>query len=138
MRLEGTYTFATAPAPQGFASIDIIIDSGDVMHKLAGELAGTKSLSSECTFQIAGNDAERLEFALDMARLDGCMVAIIEDRNGNRFQFGDLKIPAQVVSFEAAHGKKTGDANQGTYLIKFDNGKGAGILADSVTTIPTI
>lgn len=137
-RLEGTYTFALEPAPQGFATIPIIADTGDIMHKVAGELAGTKAVMSEVAFQIAGNGAEQLEFLGDLVRLDGCAIAVLEDRNGNRFQFGDLEFPAQLVSFEGGTGKKTGDANQGTYLLKFDNGKGAGILADSVAAIPTI
>lgn len=131
--LEGSYTPAdVAPAPQGFAKIPIIVNSGDLMHKLAGELAGTKSYSAEIPFQIAGNGAEQLEFADDVLKYDGCSLAIIEDRNGNRYQIGDLDVPVELASVETALGKKSGEPNQGTYLLRCETGLTVGILAAAV------
>ena len=120
--LDEPFDFTGAPAGSGYwRRADILIDTGAVNHVLEGELGG-RGYKNSLPFFILGTDAEQLEFADELVRYDGCLIAMIEDRNGKMRVLGTTGVPAQVESAEGGTGLKTGDRRGIAYVLMDSTG----------------
>ena len=123
------YTMASGKL---FKEFTIIPLSGEVTDTLVGEVGG-KTFESTFDFMIAGTKADQLEFAKCIA--NGCLIAIVPEKSGQRRVLGDKDDHAFVESIVLKTGKKGGDVRAGTYQIKSVQGYPAPVY-DAALAIP--
>jgi hypothetical protein len=118
--LDEPFDFTTAPVGAGYwREVDIVADTGEIRDTLVGEVGG-RSWENMFAFFLSGLEAERLEFAKNMANC--CIVALLQDRNGVYRVIGRFDDPAFIESIELTTGLKSGDRRGGAYVIKWSSG----------------
>lgn len=129
MILDQPYTYVATSGLGYWREYTIIVDSGEVVDTLIGEV-GFRGWENTLAFQIQGTEVEQLQFARDVA--NGCLVAMVTDRQGITRVFGKYNDPCFVDAIEIRSGKKPGDVVGGTYLLK--NSAGGPALTYDLTT----
>lgn len=109
-----------------FLTIPIIIDSGSTMSTAQGNV-GSKGFRNDANFEIQGNSAEKLAWSEQV--LNGCFVAILEDKMGRKRIIGTKKSPARFETIE--HGNSMEDS-KATYLLYDTIGKIAPIYEGTI------
>jgi hypothetical protein len=134
LRLGEAFDFAGAQPGEGYwRDIPIIVDTGEVVDTMVGEIGG-KSVESEIRFFLAATNAEELEFFTEM--MNCCFVAMLPDRVDNHRVLGRSDDPAWVETAEATTGRTSGDRRGTAYVLKHSAGTPA-MIYDATLGINT-
>lgn len=117
--LAEAFTYTTDVGKGFWRAVDILVDTGNLRNVMEGEFGG-QGYRQRLDFFIQGNGAPELEWADDMLACSGCLIAMIEDKAGNRHVLGDLDNP---VFLEAAEGGSGGDRVGYQYTLYANTGK---------------
>lgn len=113
-RLDGAFDFSNAPSGAGYwRELDILVDTGDVLINIEGEVGGQEHKNS-FKFFVEGTDAPQLEFSALMTQYSGCLLWLVPGKNGLYYVVGDIDSPAFV---EAGEGGTGGDKNGMSYTV---------------------
>ena len=125
--LDEPFDFSEAPAGMGYwRKVDILVDSGAINAVMEGETGG-KGIKNMIPFYVLGTNAEQLEFSDSIVAHDGCLVAMLGDREGNFRVLGNPDVPVQVESIEGGTGTKIGEKRGFAYSLMDNSGKHAPI-----------
>jgi len=128
MILDEAWTY-TAEVGKGFwREFPIITDTGEIRDSLEGEIGG-RSWNNQFLFFIGGLEADRLEFAKEIANC--CFVAMIPDRRDIYRVLGRYDDPAYVESVELTTGLTSGDRRGGAYSLSWSSGAPSYIYNDA-------
>lgn len=113
-------------ANKKFLTIPIVMDSGSTMSTAQGNL-GSKGFRNDANFEIQGNNADTL--AWSQRALNGCYIALLEDKMGRLRVIGTKKTPAKFETIE--HGNSSEDS-KATYLLYDTTGRIAPIYEGTI------
>ncbi len=98
---------------------DILVNSGNLKVGMEGEIGG-QGWKQRLEFFVEQMTKDKLQWADDLLACSGCLIAMIQGKDGNMFVLGDLDNP---VFLEAGEGGTGGDKSGILYTLYADTGK---------------
>lgn len=83
--------------------LDILVNTGDAILNMKGDTGG-RFLAPGVTFFVPGFDGPQLQFADDVVAYDGCLIFMIQGKNGKIYGHGDLENPCYIETLTGGVG----------------------------------
>ena len=117
--LTTAWSLSTTVGLGYWRQFDILVDTGAIKMALQGNV-GSKYWKNSIDFFIEGMKKEQLQFADDIVGDSGCLIAMIQLKDGTTIVLGDLENP---VFIEAAEGGATNEQVGVKYTLYSNTGK---------------
>ncbi|NBW09830.1 MAG: hypothetical protein EBR82_17575 [Caulobacteraceae bacterium] len=117
--LTTAWSLVTTAGLGYWRQFDILVDTGAVNMQIQGNV-GSKYWKPQLEFFIEGMKKEQLQFGDDIVGDSGCLIGMIQLKDGTTLVLGDLENPLFV---EAGEGGAKNEAVGIKYTLYYNNGK---------------
>lgn len=95
--LDEPFTFVTTVGLGYWRSVDILVDTGEYMNEMEGDIGG-QEFKQRFSFFILGDAPAQREFVDVLLKNSGCLINLIQGKNGDTLVQGNLENPVFVQS----------------------------------------